>query len=179
MVACLRHCGDIAAPGEQLGVRCLAQGSHLSRGHFLPDPGFEPTILGYLRFQVKFKVKIFGHKVRHASSSQAHSKARAALSPVEFFCSVRLNAWEAKATGRSMPSWSCDRTASAAVAEASHVTNVGQSILNCSKKGGLVNSSLSVRTTSEKAKDQVHGASFLSSWQRGYVIVEYWGRKHI
>ncbi len=23
------------------GVRCLAQGSHLSRGHFLPEPGFE------------------------------------------------------------------------------------------------------------------------------------------
>ncbi len=34
---------DIAAPGEQLGVRCLAQGSHLSRGHFMPEPGFEPT----------------------------------------------------------------------------------------------------------------------------------------
>ncbi len=38
---------DIVAPGEQLGVRCLAQGSHLSRGHFLPEPGFEPTTLGY------------------------------------------------------------------------------------------------------------------------------------
>ncbi len=38
-----RHCGA----GEQLGYRCLAQGSHLSRGHFLPEPGFEPTILGY------------------------------------------------------------------------------------------------------------------------------------
>ncbi len=37
---------DITAPGEQLGVRCLAQGSHLSRGHFLPEPGFEPTTLG-------------------------------------------------------------------------------------------------------------------------------------
>ncbi len=30
---------DIVAPGEQLGVRCLAQGSHLSCGHFLPEPG--------------------------------------------------------------------------------------------------------------------------------------------
>ncbi len=37
----------------QSGVRCLAQGSHLSRGHFLPDPGFEPTTLGYLGFQVQ------------------------------------------------------------------------------------------------------------------------------
>ncbi len=44
---------DIAAPGEQLGVRCLAQGSHLSRGHFLPEPGFEPTTLGDLGFQVQ------------------------------------------------------------------------------------------------------------------------------
>jgi len=35
-----------AAPGEQSGVRCLAQGSHLSREHFLPEPGFEPTTLG-------------------------------------------------------------------------------------------------------------------------------------
>ncbi len=34
-------------PGEQLGVRCLAQGSHLSRGQFLPEPGFEPTTSGY------------------------------------------------------------------------------------------------------------------------------------
>ncbi len=28
-------------------------GSHLSRGHFLPEPGFEPTTLGYLGFQVQ------------------------------------------------------------------------------------------------------------------------------
>ncbi len=32
---------------EQLGVRCLAQGSHLSRGQFLPEPRFEPTTSGY------------------------------------------------------------------------------------------------------------------------------------
>ncbi len=38
---------DCAAPGEQLGVRYLTQGSHLSRGQFLPEPGFEPTTLGY------------------------------------------------------------------------------------------------------------------------------------
>ncbi len=43
---------DIAVPREQLGIRCLALGSHLSRGHFLPDPGFEPTNVGYLGFQV-------------------------------------------------------------------------------------------------------------------------------
>ncbi len=34
-------------PGEQLGVRCLAQGSHLSRRQFLPEMRFDPTTLGY------------------------------------------------------------------------------------------------------------------------------------
>ncbi len=29
---------NAAAPGGQLGVQCLAQGSHLSRGQFLPEP---------------------------------------------------------------------------------------------------------------------------------------------
>ncbi len=38
---------DTAAPGEQSGVQCLAQGSHLSREQFLPEPRFEPTTLGY------------------------------------------------------------------------------------------------------------------------------------
>ncbi len=38
---------DTAAPGEHLGVRCLAQGSQLSRGQFLLEPRFEPTTLGY------------------------------------------------------------------------------------------------------------------------------------
>ncbi len=38
---------DTAAPWEQLGIRCLAQGSHLSRGQFLPEPRFEPTTSGY------------------------------------------------------------------------------------------------------------------------------------
>ncbi len=37
---------DTAAPGEQLGVRCLAQGAHLSRGQFLPEPRFKPTTSG-------------------------------------------------------------------------------------------------------------------------------------
>ncbi len=38
---------DTAAPGEQSGVQCLAQGSHLSRGQFLPELRFEPTTSGY------------------------------------------------------------------------------------------------------------------------------------
>ncbi len=38
---------DTVAPGEQSGVQCLAQGSHLSREQFLPEPRFEPTTLGY------------------------------------------------------------------------------------------------------------------------------------
>ncbi len=36
-------CTHAVAPGEQ----CLAQGSHLSRGQFLPEPRFEPTTSGY------------------------------------------------------------------------------------------------------------------------------------
>ncbi len=36
-----------AVSGEQLGVRCRAQGSHLSRGQFLPEPKFEPSTSGY------------------------------------------------------------------------------------------------------------------------------------
>ncbi len=39
-----RRCGVRGAVG---GVRCLAQGSHLSRGQFLPEPRFEPTTSGY------------------------------------------------------------------------------------------------------------------------------------
>ncbi len=38
---------DTAAPGEQFEIRCLAQGSHLSRGQFLPEPRFEPTTSNY------------------------------------------------------------------------------------------------------------------------------------
>ncbi len=38
---------NTAAPKEQLGVRCLAQGSHLSHGQFQPEPRFEPTTSGY------------------------------------------------------------------------------------------------------------------------------------
>ncbi len=41
------HTPGAVAPGEQSGVRCLAQGSHLSRGQFLPEPRFEPTTSGY------------------------------------------------------------------------------------------------------------------------------------
>ncbi len=41
------HLDQWGSSGEQLGVRCLAQGSHLSRGQFLPEPRFEPTTSGY------------------------------------------------------------------------------------------------------------------------------------
>jgi len=50
------------ASGEQLGVRCLAQGSHLSRGQFLPEPRFEPTTSGYksndisIRHETRMKI---------------------------------------------------------------------------------------------------------------------------
>ncbi len=38
---------DTAASGEQLGVQCLAQGSHFSRGQFLPEQRIKPKTLGY------------------------------------------------------------------------------------------------------------------------------------
>ncbi len=41
------HTWSSGQSGEQLGVRCLAQASHLSRGQFLPEPRFEPTTSGY------------------------------------------------------------------------------------------------------------------------------------
>ncbi len=34
-------------PLSSLEVRCLVQGSHLSRGQFLPEPRFKPTTSGY------------------------------------------------------------------------------------------------------------------------------------
>ncbi len=40
-------CFTHLAPGEQLGFRCLAQGSHISHGQFLPELRFEPTTSGY------------------------------------------------------------------------------------------------------------------------------------
>ncbi len=43
----------VRRPGSSLGYWCLAQGSHLSRGRFLPKPGFELTTLGYLGYQVQ------------------------------------------------------------------------------------------------------------------------------
>ncbi len=46
--------GRIRPAGRSLGTPALE--SHLSRGHFLPDPGFEPTNLGYLGFQVQHSI---------------------------------------------------------------------------------------------------------------------------
>ncbi len=41
--------GQPTLPREQLGFGAALKG----RGHFLPEPGFEPTTLGYLGFQVQ------------------------------------------------------------------------------------------------------------------------------
>ncbi len=76
-----------AAPGEQLGVRCLAQWSHLSRGikggenaryslphrKFLPDLRFEPTTSSYKsdalsirpRLPLKGKLSKRGNREKH------------------------------------------------------------------------------------------------------------------
>ncbi len=41
------HTWSSGQSGEHLGVRCLAQGSHLSHEQFLPEPRFEPTTSAY------------------------------------------------------------------------------------------------------------------------------------
>ncbi len=66
---------DAATPGEQLGVRCLAQWSHLSRGQFLPEPRFEPTTSGYksnalfIRPRLPFSLHLTHPKCIHTHSS--------------------------------------------------------------------------------------------------------------
>ncbi len=67
---------NTAAPGEQLGVRCLAQGSHLSRGiqvywkvermlllhyphrQFLPYTRFEPTTSAYKFYALSIRPRL-------------------------------------------------------------------------------------------------------------------------
>ncbi len=50
---------NAAAPGEQLGVRCLAQGSHLSRGQCLPEPRFEPTTSDALSIRPWLPINVY------------------------------------------------------------------------------------------------------------------------
>ncbi len=57
-----------AAPGEQLEVQCLAQGSHLGRGQFLPEPRFEPTTSG---LQVQCSIPL-GHWLYTVSYCHTH-----------------------------------------------------------------------------------------------------------
>ncbi len=47
------------AVGEQSGVRCLAQGSHLSRGQLLPEPRFETTTSGYKSDALSTRLSVF------------------------------------------------------------------------------------------------------------------------
>ncbi len=60
------HTWSSGQSGEQSGVRCLAQGSHLSRGQFLPETRFEPTTSGYksdalsIRATTVWLMKCFG-----------------------------------------------------------------------------------------------------------------------
>ncbi len=61
---------DAAAPGEQLGVRCLAQGSHLSRGQFLLR--FEPTTSGYKSDALSIRPRLSPR----SSKSYCHSVIR-------------------------------------------------------------------------------------------------------
>ncbi len=76
---------DCAASGEQSGVRCLAQGSHLSRGHFLLEPGFEPTTLGYFGFQVQRSIHYYPTRGSSAVPTDI-TTIRASLVRAQYHC---------------------------------------------------------------------------------------------
>ncbi len=70
---------DIAAPREQLGVRCLAQGSHLSRRHFLPELGFKPTTLdtsGFKSNALSIRLRQFISKLKGQVSTVKETRAK-------------------------------------------------------------------------------------------------------
>ncbi len=63
---------NAAVPREQLGVRCLAQGSHLSRGQFLPEPRFEPTTSDYKSNALSISPRL-PHKLHAPQTSRFNS----------------------------------------------------------------------------------------------------------
>ncbi len=65
-------CTHTWSSGEQLGVRCLAQGSHLSRRQFLPEPRFEPTTSGYKSDALSIRPRLSPR----SSKSYCHSMIR-------------------------------------------------------------------------------------------------------
>ncbi len=68
------------AVGSRGGVRCLAQGSHVSRGQFLPEPRFEPTTSGY---------KSNALSIRATTAPKLTNSPRLGIKP-------RFSAWQAE-----------------------------------------------------------------------------------
>ncbi len=93
---------DTAAPREQLGVRSLAQGSHHSRGQFLPEPRFEPTTSGY-------KSDALFIRATTAPSSNCGSHVARLLSKRRTICLVsplyRRNSISSRRSPADRPSW--------------------------------------------------------------------------
>ncbi len=57
---------------EQVGVRCLAQGSHLSRGPFLPQPRFEPTTSNYKSNALSTRPRLPNWKTAERASQESN-----------------------------------------------------------------------------------------------------------
>ncbi len=74
---------DAAASGEQLWVRCLAQGSHLSHGLFLLELRFKPTTSGYKSNALSVRPRLPRGLIVFKLNS---------FSP-QFFCFLRCDGW--------------------------------------------------------------------------------------
>ncbi len=55
-------------PESSLGFGAL--GSHLSCGHFLPEPGFEPTTLGFKSNALSIRPRLLRHCLVYGLASQ-------------------------------------------------------------------------------------------------------------
>ncbi len=85
--------------GEQSGVRCLAQGSHLSRGQFLPEPRFEPITSGYKSRHIKDRSFFFSSEFQCKETRHSLSPNVSAHPPVAYtFLSIFLFLFSNKET---------------------------------------------------------------------------------
>ncbi len=74
---------DVAAPREELGVRCLAQSSNLGRGQFLPERRFKPTTLGYKSNALSIRPRLPLSKRRQQQRNWRQKKPQVAPEPAE------------------------------------------------------------------------------------------------
>ncbi len=81
----------LRCPGSSLEVRCLAQGSHLSRRQFLPEPRFESTTSGYRSDTLSIRATTASQVPRPELDWSAESQV---LIPAEdFWCDLKCKPW--------------------------------------------------------------------------------------